>query len=74
LVELPSGRKESRSEALDEVLLDSASGGDEAGDVFVLDEEADDLAETGGDEVGGVAEEDGAFCGGANFGVKFFGL
>ena len=60
------------AEALDEVLLDAAGGGDEAGDVFVLDEVQDDLAQAGGDEVGGVAEEDGAAGVGADARVEEF--
>ncbi|KUI62102.1 hypothetical protein VP1G_11379 [Cytospora mali] len=47
------------AQALDEVLLDAAGGGDDGGDVAVLDEVAQDAAQAGRDEVGGVAEEDG---------------
>lgn len=54
------------SETFDEVFFDAAGGGDEAGDVFVFDEVEDDFAKAGGDEVGGVAEEDGAFYLGAD--------
>ena len=61
-----------RAEALDEVLLDAAGGGDEAGDVFVLDEVEDNLAQAGGYEVGGVAEEDGAAGVGADARVEEF--
>lgn len=44
-----------------EVFFDAAGGGDEAGDVFVFGEMEDDFAQAGGDEVGGVAEEDVTF-------------
>lgn len=46
-------------EALDQVLFDATGRGDNGGDVAVLDEVADGGAEARGDEVGGVAEEDG---------------
>ena len=46
-------------EAFDEVLFDAAGGGDDGGDVGVLDEVAEGGAEARGDEVGGVAEEEG---------------
>ena len=48
---------------LDDVLLNAACGGHDSGDVVVLDEVADCLAETRGDEVGRVAEENSALCG-----------
>lgn len=55
------GGEVGRGEAFDEVFFDAAGGGDDGGDVFVLDEVAEGGAEAGGDEVGGVAEEDGGF-------------
>lgn len=48
-------------EAFDQVFFDAAGRGDDGGDVAVLDEVADRGAEARGDEVGGVAEEDGRF-------------
>ncbi len=56
------------AETFDEVFFDAAGRGDDGGDVFVFDEVAEDGAEAGGDEVGGVAEEDGGF--GVGFGVS----
>jgi len=47
-------------EAFDKVFLDSARGRDDAAHVLVLDEVTDDIAQTGRDEVGRVAEKDGA--------------
>lgn len=55
------GGEVGRAEAFDEVFFDAAGGGDDGGDVPVLDEVAEGAAEAGGDEVGGVAEEDGGF-------------
>lgn len=55
------GGEESGCEALDQVLFDAAGRGDDGRDVAVLDEVADRGAEARGDEVGGVAEEDGRF-------------
>ena len=52
-------------EAFDEVFFDAAGGGDDGGDVGVLGEVAEGAAEAGGDEVAGVAEEDG--CWGVSF-------
>lgn len=49
-------------EALDEVLLDAAGGGDDGADVGVLGEITKGAAQAGGDQVAGVAEEDGGFC------------
>jgi hypothetical protein len=65
-VKVPQHR---RAEALYKVLLDAAGGGDEAVDELVLREEADDFAQAGGDEVGGVAEEEGE--GGVGVGALF---
>lgn len=53
------GAEKSGCEAFDQVLFDAAGGGDDGGDVFVLDEVAQGFAQAGGDEVGGVAEKDG---------------
>lgn len=55
-------------EAFDEVLFDATSGGNYCGYVFMFDEVEDDFTEAGGNEVGGVAEEDRAACGGADGG------
>jgi hypothetical protein len=74
VVELAPGSEEGRTETLDQVFLDAACGGDEARDVVVLDEEADHFAQAGRDEVGRVAEEDGALCLGADLWVELFGL
>ncbi|KAB8342790.1 hypothetical protein FH972_022388 [Carpinus fangiana] len=52
-------RRPGGAEALDEVLFDAAGGGDNAGDVTVLDKVAQDLAQAGGNQIGCVAEEDG---------------
>lgn len=49
------------SQTFYEVFFDAAGGGDEAGNVFVFDEVEDDFAEAGGDEIGGIAEEDVTF-------------
>jgi hypothetical protein len=46
------------SKALDEVLLDSASGGNEARDVLVLHKVQNNFAEARRYEIGGVAEKD----------------
>ena len=54
-------------EAFDQVFFDAAGGGDDGGDVGVLDQVAEGGAEARGDEVGGVAEEEGGF--GAGLGV-----
>ena len=48
-------------EAFDQVFFDAASGRDNSGDVAVLDKVAEGGAEARGDEIGGVAEEDGRF-------------
>ena len=47
--------------AFDQVFFDAAGRRDNGGDVTVLDEIAEGGAEARGDEVGGVAEEDGRF-------------
>lgn len=57
------GGEVGRAEALDQVFFDAAGGGDDGRDVPVLDEVAEGAAEAGGDEVGGVAEEDCGFFG-----------
>ena len=54
-------------EAFDQVFFDAAGRRDDGGDVAVLDEVAEGGAEARGDEVGGVAEEEGRF--GAGFRV-----
>ena len=54
-------------EAFDQVFFDATSCRDNRGDVAVLDEVAEGGAEARGDEIGGVAEEDGRF--GAGVGV-----
>nr|POE65042.1 hypothetical protein CFP56_34710 [Quercus suber] len=46
-------------QAFDEVLLDPARGRDDGGDVSMLDQPAERLAEAGGDQVRGVTQEDG---------------
>ena len=48
-----------RGQTLDQVLFDPARRGDDGGDVTVLDEEPQGLPQARGDEVGGVAQEDG---------------
>ena len=48
-------------ETFDQVFFDAASRRDNGGDVAVLDEIAEGGAEARGNEVGGVAEEDGRF-------------
>ena len=53
------GGKIGGGKAFDQVLFDAASRRDNGGDVAVLDEVAEGGAEARGDEVGGVAEEDG---------------
>jgi hypothetical protein len=60
------------AEALDEVLLDTAGGGDDARYVLVLHEVHDDFAEAGGYEIRGVSEEDVAARSGAEVGVGTF--
>lgn len=55
------GGEVGRPEAFDQVFFDAAGRGDDGRDVPVLDEVAEGAAEAGGDEVGGVAEEDGGF-------------
>lgn len=74
VVEFAVRGEERRTEALDQVFLDPTCGGDETVDVVVLDEEADHFAESGRDEVRGVAEEDGAARLGADGRVEFLGL
>ena len=61
------GGKIGGGEAFDQVLFDAAGRRDDGGDVAVLDEVAEGGAEARGDEIGGVAEEDGRF--GAGFWV-----
>lgn len=46
-------------ETLDEILLDPSSGGHQAVNELVLRKESDDLPETRGDEVRGVAKKEG---------------
>lgn len=45
-------------QTLDKVFLDPTGGGDQSRDHLVFGEVADDFSEAGGDQVGGVAEED----------------
>ncbi len=54
--------EEGGAQAFDEVFLNAAGGGDDGGDVGVLGEVAQGAAEARGDEVAGVAEEDGGLC------------
>ena len=55
------------SEAFDQIFFDAAGRRDNSGDVTVLDKVAEGGAEARGDEIGGVAEEEGRF--GAGFWV-----
>lgn len=43
------------AETFDEVLLNATSSGDDGGNVLVLNQPAEDTAEAGRDEIGGVA-------------------
>lgn len=56
-VELSSRRNISRSQAFDQIFFDPTSGRDQAIDVFVLDQEANDLSKAGGNQIRRVAEE-----------------